>query len=74
MVPSSLFLTTHPTIQQMRDQLGRWRQKETPIQGEDFHAYTFRMGKLKTKIMRCCLCAVAMCIPTFADMQALFTS
>ena len=53
MVPSSAFLATKPSIEQMRTQLGRWKQKETPIQGEDFHAYSFRMGSFhRLKVLR----------------------
>jgi hypothetical protein len=53
MVPSSLFLGTKPTLQDMRAQLARWKQKDTPIEGENFHAYTFRMGSFyRLKILR----------------------
>jgi hypothetical protein len=56
MVPSSVFLATTPTIGEMRQQLLKWQQKETPIQGEDFEAYTFRMSKyLKHQLL--CACA-----------------
>jgi hypothetical protein len=53
MVPSTLFRFKAPSKEEMRAQLARWKQKETPIKGEDFHAYTFRMGSFYSlKVVR----------------------
>ena len=71
MVPSSLFFGKKPTRKCMTDWVNGVKKKPQLREKIFMHTHS-GMGELKTQIVACCLSSVTMCIPTFADMQALF--